>query len=116
MRRTDLSQASCPIARTLDVVGDFWSLLLIRDAFFGKRRFGEFQKSLGVAKNILAARLRMLVERGIFTVAPASDGSAYEEYVLTPKGEALRPVVRALRTFGENHCPQPKRAGRAQGG
>ena len=53
MHRTSLETAACPVARSLDVVGDFWSLLLVRDAFLGRRRFGEFQKSLGLAKNIL---------------------------------------------------------------
>lgn len=110
MRRTDLSDSTCPVARTLDIVGDFWSLLIVRDAFFGKKRFGEFQKSLGVAKNILAARLRLLVEQGIFSVVPAADGSAYQDYVLTEKGEALGPVVKALRLYGEQHCPAPKSA------
>ncbi len=80
MKRTE-----CPIARSLDEIGDWWSLLIIRDAFLGKRRFGEFQKSLGAAKNILTTRLRVLVDDGILTTVPASDGSAYQEYVLTRK-------------------------------
>ena len=73
----------------------------MRDAFDGMRRFGEFQKSLGVARNILADRLQALVDEGIFTVAPASDGSAYQEYVLASKGLALFPVVVGLRQWGE---------------
>src|SRR5215813_2466577 len=100
MRRTNLSGADCPVARSLDVVGDWWSLLVVRDASLGLRRFGEFQRSLGLAKNILAARLRALVEGGIFTLEPAADGSAYQEYVLTDKGRALRPVLDALRVWG----------------
>src|SRR5262249_53577633 len=86
MRRTSLAHAECPIARALDAIGDWWSLLIIRDALLGLRRFGEFQRSLGLAKNILTVRLRALVDRGILEMAPASDGSAYQEYVLTPKG------------------------------
>ena len=86
----------CPIARALDAIGDWWSLLIIRDALLGRRRFGEFQKSLGLAKNILTVRLRALVDRGILAMAPASDGSAYQEYVLTPKGRGLFPVLVAL--------------------
>jgi len=97
MRRTSFAKAQCPIARSLDAIGDWWSLLIIRDAFLGKRRFGEFQKSLGVAKNILTVRLRALVDDGILKTAPASDGSAYQEYVLTPKGRGLFPVLVALR-------------------
>ncbi len=104
MRRTSLEGADCPIARSLDVIGDWWSLLIIRDAMLGVRRFGEFQKSLGVAKNILTTRLRTLVEHGILETAPASDGSAYQEYVLTPKGRYLFPVLVALRQWGEEHC------------
>lgn len=104
MRRTSLEGADCPIARSLDVIGDWWSLLIIRDAMLGVRRFGELQKSLGVAKNILTARLRTLVAQGILETAPASDGSAYQEYVLTSKGRALFPVLVALRQWGEDHC------------
>jgi DNA-binding HxlR family transcriptional regulator len=104
MRRTDLSQNICPVARSLNVVGDGWSLLVVRDALRGLRRFGEFQKSLGLAKNILAARLRALVEAGILEITPASDGSAYHDYVLTPKGRDLVPVLEAMATWGNTHC------------
>jgi DNA-binding HxlR family transcriptional regulator len=72
----------------------------VRDAFDGMRRFGEFQESLGIARNILTDRLRLLVEAGVLDVAPASDGTAYQEYVLTPKGEALFPVIVTLRQWG----------------
>jgi len=91
----------CPVARTLQTIGDRWSLLIIRDAFDGIRRFSEFQKSLGVAKNILASRLKTLVEVGVFDVQPASDGSAYKEYVLTEKGREIFPVVVSMRQWGE---------------
>ena len=101
VKRTSHRDASCPVARPLDAIGDWWSLLIVRDAFDGLRRFGEFQKSLGLAKNILASRLRSLVEHDILSIAPASDGSAYQEYVLTKKGEALFPLLVALRQWGE---------------
>jgi DNA-binding HxlR family transcriptional regulator len=101
VKRTSLEHADCPIARSLDAIGDWWSLLIIRDALLGRRRFGEFQKSLGLAKNILTVRLRALVDRGILAMAPASDGSAYQEYVLTPKGRGLFPVLVALRQWSE---------------
>ncbi|MGZ3291012.1 MAG: winged helix-turn-helix transcriptional regulator, partial [Xanthobacteraceae bacterium] len=65
VKRTSFETAQCPIARSLDTLGDWWSLLIIRDAFLGRRRFSEFQKNLGCAKNILAVRLRTLVEQGI---------------------------------------------------
>src|SRR5579863_988451 len=100
MRRKSLEHAVCPVARSLDSIGDWWSLLLVRDAVMGKRRFGEFQRSLGLAKNILAARLRKLVACGIFRLEPASDGSGYQEYVLTEKGQALRVVLASMRFWG----------------
>ena len=100
-KRKSLKTDPCPVARALDVIGERWSLLIVRDAFDGMRRFGEFQKSLGVAKNILADRLHTLVDEGIFTVAPASDGTAYQQYVLTPKGLGLFPVVVGLRQWSE---------------
>ncbi len=93
----------CPVARCVDLVGDRWSLLIVRDAFDGIGRFSEFQRSLGVARNILSDRLRKLVDAGILENRAASDGSAYQEYVLTAKGESLFPVVVALRQWGEQH-------------
>jgi DNA-binding HxlR family transcriptional regulator len=101
VKRTSLEKAECPIARSLDAFGDWWSLLIIRDAFLGIRRFSEFQKSIGLAKNILTARLRALMDHGILKTAPASDGSAYQEYVLTPKGRGVFPVLVALRQWSE---------------
>ena len=103
MKRNSLDTSKCPIARTLDVIGDWWSLLIVRDAFLGKRRFNEFQKSLGLAKNILCVRLQKLVSHGVLTTAPASDGSAYQEYRLTEKGRDLYMVLVALRQWGENN-------------
>lgn len=103
VKRVSLSDAECPSARALDVIGDWWSLLIIRDAFDGVRRFSEFQKSLGIAKGVLTTRLHTLVQHGIFEQQPASDGSAYQEYVLTEKGQALFLVVVALRQWGESH-------------
>jgi DNA-binding HxlR family transcriptional regulator len=101
VKRTSLEKAECPVARSLDAIGDWWSLLIIRDAFLGIRRFSEFQKNIGLAKNILTVRLRTLVDRGILTTAPASDGSAYRDYVLTPKGRGIFPVLVALRQWSE---------------
>lgn len=109
-KRKSLKTDPCPVARALDVIGERWSLLIVRDAFDGMRRFGEFQKSLGVAKNILADRLHTLVEEGIFTIAPASDGTAYQEYVLTAKGLGLFPVVVGLRQWSEAQLFEPGEA------
>ena len=100
MKRKSLANELCPIARALDVIGEWWSLLIIRDAMLGKRRFSDFQKSLGVAKNILAARLKKLVACGVLEQRPASDGSAFQEYVLTAKGRELGMVLTALRLWG----------------
>ena len=86
MKRTRLEESTCPVARSLDIIGDWWSLLIVRDALRGIKRFGEFQKSLGIAKNMLTARLKLLVDEGILRLQPASDGSAWQEYVLTDKG------------------------------
>ncbi|GKW16743.1 helix-turn-helix transcriptional regulator [Pectobacterium actinidiae] len=101
VKRKSLKEDACPVARALDVVGDRWALLIIRDAFDNRRRFGDFQRSLGVAKNILTDRLRTLVDEGILSVQPVSESSAYQEYILTPKGEQLFPLVVALRQWGE---------------
>jgi len=106
-KRTDLQTDACAIARSLDVIGDWWSLLIVRDAFRERRRFGEFQKSLGLAKNILTTRLRKLVAEGIMGMVPASDGSAYSEYVLTEKGESLYLVIVALWQWGETYAFAP---------
>jgi len=108
VKRTSLAKAGCPVARSLDVIGDWWSLLIIRDAFVGLRRFGEFQKSLGLAKNILTVRLRTLVDQGILKTAPASDGSAYQEYVLTEKGRGVFPILVALRQWNEEFDAHPE--------
>jgi DNA-binding HxlR family transcriptional regulator len=108
MKRTSLAHADCPIARALDVIGDWWSLLIIRDALLGRRRFGEFQQSLGLAKNILTTRLRTLVDRGILKMAPASDGSVYQEYVPTPKGRGIFPILVALRQWSEEFDEHPE--------
>lgn len=98
---------TCPVARSVDLIGDRWSLLIVRDAFDGVRRFGDFQSGLGVARSVLTNRLKHLVEAGIFEVRPASDGTAYQEYVLTAKGESLFPVVVAFRQWAEQHLFAP---------
>lgn len=103
MKRRSFREAECPVARTLDAIGDWWSLLIVRDAFDGIRRFSAFQQNLGIAKGMLSTRLRDLVEAGVLSLAPASDGSAYQEYVLTEKGRGLFLVIVALRQWGEDH-------------
>ncbi len=94
MGRKRFSQMNCGIAQALDALGDWWTLLVVRDAFFGTRRFSDFEKSLGIAKNILSNRLARLVEHEIFAKVDA-------EYRLTPKGEALLPLLTALRDWSD---------------
>ena len=108
VKRTSFEDDDCPIARSLDAIGDWWSMLIVRDALFGSRRFGEFQKNLGLAKNILTTRLRTLVDQDILTMAPASDGSAYQEYLLTPKGRGVFPILVALRQWSEEFDDHPE--------
>lgn len=104
VKRSSFEKADCPVARSLDVIGDWWSLLIVREAFDGVRRFGEFQQSLGISKGILAARLRELISRGVLEMQPTPAGGAYEDYLLTRKGRDLFPVIVALRQWGEDHC------------
>ncbi|KYK49675.1 HxlR family transcriptional regulator [Bradyrhizobium liaoningense] len=108
VKRTSFEGDACPIARSLEALGDWWSLLIIREALFGVRRFGEFHSRLGMAKNILAARLRSLVDHGILETAPASDGSVYQEYLLTPKGRGTFPILVALRQWSEAFDDHPE--------
>lgn len=100
MKRKSMETSACSVARTLDVIGDWWSLLIVRDALNGLTRFGEFQKNLGIAKNMLTQRLKQLAEQGILENRPAADGSAWNEYVLTEKGRALQTVLVALSQWG----------------
>lgn len=111
VKRTSLEGDACPIARSLDAIGDWWSMLIIREALFGVTRFGDFQKKLGLARNILTVRLRALVDQGILKTAPASDGSAYQEYLLTPKGRGVFPILVALRQWSEAFDARPEEIG-----
>src|SRR5262245_52321792 len=108
VKRTSFERDDCPIARSLDAIGDWWSILIIREALFGISRFGEFQKKLGLAKNILTVRLRALVDQGILKTAPVSNGSAYQEYLLTPKGRGVFPILVALRQWSEEFDERPE--------
>ncbi|MCE7004129.1 helix-turn-helix transcriptional regulator [Kibdelosporangium philippinense] len=97
----------CSIARTLEVVGERWSLLIVRDALQGKRRFDEFQQSLGVARNILSDRLNKLVADGILDRVEYQQHPARYEYVLTERGRDLRPVLITMLNWGDHHAPDP---------
>ena len=96
--KTDLSELNCSLARTLEVVGDWWTLLIVRDAFLGVRRFGDFQNSLGIAKNILSVRLQRLAANGILERGGSEKRPAYQ---LTERGRALLPALVALMQWGD---------------
>lgn len=100
MKRTSFADMACPVARSLEVVGEWWSLLILRDAFLGTRRFGDFERRLGIAKNVLSARLRKLVEDGVLERRPSREDAREIEYRLTEKGRDLLPVVLALAQWG----------------
>ncbi|SPL66381.1 winged helix-turn-helix transcriptional regulator [Ochrobactrum soli] len=108
VRKKSLKGDYCPSARALDVIGDWWSLLIVREAFDDVTRFSAFQKNLGIARNILAERLRKLTGEGILESAPDPNGGAHQEYRLTAKGRDLLPVVVALRQWGEKHLFTPE--------
>ena len=104
MKRTSVGKVECPVGRALDEIGDWWSLLIIRDVFDGMRRFGELQKRLGISKGILTARLKHLVAINVLETAPVAGEDGYMEYVLTEKGKDLFLVIVSLRQWGEDHC------------
>lgn len=102
-RTADYSNESCSVAAALQVVGDPWTLLILRDAFFGVRRFDDWQARLGVARNVLAARLKTLVERGVLETRLYNQHPPRKDYVLTPKGRDLMPVIVALKAWGDRY-------------
>jgi len=102
-RTADYSKESCSVAATLSVVGDPWTLLILRDAFAGVRRFDDWQQRLGVARNVLAARLKTLVAHGVLEARLYSEHPPRKDYVLTPKGRDLMPVLLTLKAWGDRH-------------
>ena len=103
MQRKSFGNMHCPIARSLDRVGEWWSILILRDAFYGLRRFDEFQKSLGVASNMLTRRLNALVEAGLLERQRYREHPPRDEYVLTERGRDFHPVLLALLAWGNRH-------------
>ncbi len=101
MRRTSFASMPCPVARSLDVLGDPWTLLIVRDALFGVRRFDDFVDGLGIPRNTLTSRLATLVEAGVFDKVAYQESPARYEYVLTEKGRALRSVIVSLLQWGD---------------
>jgi DNA-binding HxlR family transcriptional regulator len=105
MQHKGFADMPCPIARSLERVGEWWSILILRDAFKGKSRFDQFQKSLGIAPNMLTRRLNTLVESGLLERRLYSEKPPRHEYVLTPRGQDFRPVLWALMSWGNKHFP-----------
>src|SRR5271163_3214125 len=103
MRHKSFGNMQCPIARSLERVGEWWSILILRDASLGLARFDEFQESLGIAPNILTRRLKALVEAGLLERRRYSERPPRDEYVLTPRGRDFRPVLWALLAWGNKH-------------
>jgi len=101
MRRTSFAEMNCSVARTLEVVGEWWTMLVIREAFFGTRRFDEIQERLGIARNVLAARLQSLVDHGVFERRRYQEHPERFEYRLTEKGMDLYPVLLAMLRWGD---------------
>lgn len=99
--RVDLSEFSCSVAKTLDVVGDKWSLLVLRDAFYGVRRFDDFTRDLGIARNVLAARLKKFVDAGVLERRQYEAHPPRYEYRLTAKGRDLLPVLLTMMRWGD---------------
>lgn len=99
---------TCSIARSLGVLGERWTMLILRDALLGSTRFAEFQRSLGVAPDVLADRLNTLVQHGVMTRVPYREPSARSrfEYHLTPAGRELQLVLTALQQWGDEHLPR----------
>jgi DNA-binding HxlR family transcriptional regulator len=110
MLNRDYEGQNCSIARALEVVGERWTLLIIRDAFLGLRRFDQFQQSLAIARNVLTDRLNRLVEEGILDRVPYSERPERYEYRLTPKGRDLSIALAGLRQWGDKYrCQEPPR-------
>ena len=101
MRRVSFEEMNCSIARSLEVIGEWWTPLILRDAFFGITRFEEFQARLGIARNILAKRLDILVEHGVLERRCYDEVRSRHDYVLTDKGKALWPVLVTIRQWGD---------------
>src|SRR6202043_2395442 len=105
MRHTSFETMQCPIARGLERVGEWWSILILRDAFLGATRFEQFQKSLPIAATSLTRRLNNLVEAGMLERRRYRERPPRDEYVLTDRGRDFRPVLWSLGAWGNKHFP-----------
>jgi DNA-binding HxlR family transcriptional regulator len=110
MSKTSFADKNCPIAQTLEQVGEWWTFVILRNAFCGMRRFQEFQQHLGISTSILTQRLNRLVDNGIMLRQPAPDDGRVIHYLLTDKGRTLYPILAAMTLWGEQWAPNPKGA------
>ena len=101
MKRTAFSDWPCSIARSVDLLGDWWTPLVLRDAYFGAKRFEHFQRSLGIGRNVLTQRLNRLVDEGLFERVPYQEHPPRDEYRLTDKGRDFMPVLMAMSAWGD---------------
>lgn len=108
MRHKSFADMNCAIAQTLEQVGEWWSLLIIRDALHGLTRFDEFQQSLNISPNSLTRRLSALCDRGLLQRHRYQDRPPRDEYLLTPQGRDLQPVIEALGAWGRKHVTRTK--------
>jgi DNA-binding HxlR family transcriptional regulator len=107
MKRTDFAESPCPVARSLGRVGEWWSILILRDAFYGMTRFDEFEKSLKIAPNILTRRLADLVEAGLLERRQYNARPPRYEYLLTETGRSFKPVLYSFIAWGNlNFAPE----------
>jgi DNA-binding HxlR family transcriptional regulator len=104
VERKSFSGMHCSVAQCLEVIGEWWSMLIIRDAFLGVTRFDDFQRRLGISRNVLNQRLAYLVEAGVFDKVPYSQHPPRCDYRLTDKGRDLWPVLTAMRQWGDHHA------------
>ncbi len=102
MRRTRFEDAPCPIARTTDLMGDWWTPIVMREAFVGRRRFDDIQKALSLSRGVLAQRLARLVDEGLLEKRLYEERPPRHEYILTDKGRAFYPVLAAMWRYGED--------------
>ena len=109
-RWDELATDWCPVARAMSVVGDRWTLLIVRDCFLGKSRFQEFQSSLGVTRHLLSDRLKRLVEEGVLEKNPYSQKPLRHDYRLTEKGRDFAPALIGLKDWGRKHMPVRREA------
>ncbi|WP_084420756.1 winged helix-turn-helix transcriptional regulator [Henriciella litoralis] len=114
MKWTDLDENWCPVARTLSLVGDRWTLLILRDCFLGRSKFEEFAESTGATRHIVAGRLKRLVEAGILARELYNERPKRYRYVLTDKGKELGPALATFRDWGKTHLPVRRIASSAE--